>query len=71
MADILNDIAMSLELLSPIFPGYFLAFACAGSLFRSIVGVCGGATRASLTEHQARNHNLAGTFLAICSTDTY
>ncbi|XP_065183504.1 RUS family member 1-like [Sycon ciliatum] len=59
VADILNDTAMLLELISPFFPMYFLFIACLASLARSIVGVAGGATRASITMHQARSGNMA------------
>jgi hypothetical protein len=56
-----TDIGMTLELLSPLFPPYFFALACAGSFCKSIVGVAGGATRAAITMHQARADNMAGT----------
>ncbi|KAL6075655.1 RUS family member 1 [Balamuthia mandrillaris] len=59
MADILNDLAMTMELLSPMFPEYFVLLACAGSVLKAIVGVAGGATRAAITVHQARNNNMA------------
>src|SRR4051812_33264565 len=59
LADVLNDLAMFLELLSPIVPALFLPLLCCGSILRAIVGVAGGATRAALTQHQARNHNMA------------
>ena len=59
VADILNDLAMLLELLSPFFPSIFLPLVCLAALFRSICGVCGGATRATFTLHQARNNNMA------------
>jgi hypothetical protein len=41
LADILNDVGMTLELLSPIFPQFFLFVACLGSLAKAIVGVAG------------------------------
>uniref|UniRef100_A0A914CSE8 RUS family member 1 n=1 Tax=Acrobeloides nanus TaxID=290746 RepID=A0A914CSE8_9BILA len=60
VADILNDLAFFIELLSPHLPRIFFApLACAASLFRSIVGVAGGATRTAITRHQARRENLA------------
>jgi len=59
MADILNDLAMLLELLAPLFPHLFLLLLCIGSIARAIVGVAGGATRASITVHQARMNNMA------------
>jgi hypothetical protein len=45
MADLLNDLAMTLDLLSPLFPAYFLMLVCSASIFRSIVGVAGGCSR--------------------------
>lgn len=58
-ADILNDIAMFMEILAPFFPAYFLLIVCTAGVFKSIVGVAGGATRAALTVHQARRDNMA------------
>lgn len=51
-ADILNDIAMGLELLLPYFSSYSLGILCISTAMKSIVGVAGGATRAALTQHQ-------------------
>jgi hypothetical protein len=59
MADILNDIAMTLEICIPSFPHLFLPLVCTGSVLKSIVGAAGGATRAALTQHQARQDNMA------------
>lgn len=53
-ADVLNDIAIFVELLAPGYPDYFVALVCFASVAKSIVGVAGGATRAALTQHQAR-----------------
>ncbi|XP_038053737.1 RUS family member 1-like isoform X2 [Patiria miniata] len=58
-ADILNDTAICIELVSPLFPKYFTAIACISGVCKSIVGVAGGATRAALTLHQARRDNMA------------
>ncbi len=60
-ADVLNDLAMTLELCAP----YALALIggstkamtgilCLAGTAKSIVGVAGGATRAALTQHQVR-----------------
>jgi hypothetical protein len=38
----------------------FLIFACLGSISKAIVGVSGAATRACITQHQAKKDNLAG-----------
>lgn len=59
MADILNDMAMFLELISPNFPSLFLPLICTSSLLKSIVGVAGGATRAAITQHQSKRNNMA------------
>jgi hypothetical protein len=58
LADVLNDVAMLLDLLSPLWPGAFVAIACLASLLRAVVGVAGGATRAALRQHQARSDNM-------------
>ncbi len=59
MADILNDAAICLDLISSHFPSLFLYIICVASICRSVVGVAGGATRAAITRHQARNNNIA------------
>lgn len=58
-ADILNDLAIFLEILAPSFPGVFTGIVCVAGVFKSIVGVAGGSTRAALTQHQARRNNMA------------
>ncbi|XP_037111869.1 RUS1 family protein C16orf58 homolog isoform X2 [Syngnathus acus] len=58
-ADILNDFAMFMEILAPFFPAWFTLIACTSGLFKAVVGVAGGATRAALTAHQARRDNMA------------
>ncbi|XP_061080051.1 RUS1 family protein C16orf58 homolog [Conger conger] len=59
VADILNDIAMFMEIVAPNFPACFTLIVCTAGIFKSIVGVAGGATRAALTMHQARRDNMA------------
>lgn len=59
MADILNDLAMTLEICIPMVPHLFLPLICTGSVLKAIVGAAGGATRAALTQHQARRDNMA------------
>ncbi|KAJ8250859.1 hypothetical protein GJAV_G00214030 [Gymnothorax javanicus] len=59
VADILNDIAMFMEIIAPHFPAFFTLIVCTAGVFKSIVGVAGGATRAALTVHQARRDNMA------------
>ncbi|XP_056143997.1 RUS1 family protein C16orf58 homolog [Lampris incognitus] len=58
-ADVLNDIAMFMEILAPNIPSCFTLIVCTAGIFKSIVGVAGGATRAALTVHQARRDNMA------------
>uniref|UniRef100_A0A3B4XX92 RUS family member 1 n=1 Tax=Seriola lalandi dorsalis TaxID=1841481 RepID=A0A3B4XX92_SERLL len=58
-ADVLNDMAMFMEILAPHFPACFTLIVCTAGVFKSIVGVAGGATRAALTVHQARRDNMA------------
>ncbi|CAG5123515.1 unnamed protein product [Candidula unifasciata] len=58
-ADVLNDFAFFLDIMSPAFGSYFTLVVCASGICRSIVGVAGGATRAALTQHQARRNNMA------------
>lgn len=66
VADVLNDLALAIELLSPaLCPAsgdcnahwsYFAAVSAAET-FRAVVGVAGGATRAALTQHFALRDN--------------
>ena len=58
-ADLINDIGLTLELLSPRFPDWFLLLACIGTLCRALCGVAAGATRASLMSHFALHNNIA------------
>lgn len=58
-ADILNDVAMLLEILAPLYPACFTVIVCVSNLAKCLVSVAGGATRAALTMHQARRNNMA------------
>ncbi|XP_027260275.1 RUS family member 1 isoform X2 [Cricetulus griseus] len=58
-ADVLNDIAMFLEIMAPMYPIFFTMTVSISNLAKCIVGVAGGATRAALTMHQARRNNMA------------
>ncbi|XP_030761927.1 RUS1 family protein C16orf58 homolog isoform X2 [Sitophilus oryzae] len=58
-ADILNDSAMLIELVLPFFKSYSMYILCLTSGMKSIVGITGGATRASITHHQAIKDNMA------------
>lgn len=59
IADILNDLAFSLDLIAPVFPTLFTPIICMSSVVRSIVGVAGCATRSVVTQHQAKVENAA------------
>ncbi|XP_022912643.1 RUS family member 1 [Onthophagus taurus] len=58
-ADFLNDIAMLCELSVPYFSEFSMQFLCATTTMKAVVGVAGGATRASITQHQAIKGNMA------------
>ncbi|XP_041035972.1 RUS1 family protein C16orf58 homolog isoform X1 [Carcharodon carcharias] len=58
-ADGLNDLAIFMEIIAPAFPSIFILIVCVSGVFKSVVGVSGGATRAALTMHQARRDNMA------------
>ncbi|KAE9421382.1 hypothetical protein Angca_007286, partial [Angiostrongylus cantonensis] len=59
VADIFNDLAFFIDLISPALNGSFFICACTSSILRSVVGVAGGATRTAIVQHQARRNNLA------------
>ena len=60
LADFLNDLAMTLNLLSPFFaPDWRNVVYCLSAICWSIVGVAGGCTRTAMTIHQARKDNAA------------
>ncbi|XP_040572501.1 RUS family member 1 [Lepeophtheirus salmonis] len=60
IADILNDSAMAIEIVASYLPSLtFSIMACIANVFRSLVGVAGGATRTSITQHQARSNNIS------------
>ncbi len=60
---------MSLELLAPLFPRFFLLLACLGSVSKAVhtqillrpevTGVAGGCTKAAISRHQAKKQNMA------------
>ncbi|OAY59374.1 protein root UVB sensitive 3 [Manihot esculenta] len=59
VADLMNDLGMLMDLVSPLFPSAFVFVVCLGSLSRSFTGVASGATRAALTQHFALENNAA------------
>lgn len=59
-ADILNDVAMSIDLfVLPYYPKASTFILCATTTMKAIVGVAGGSTRSALTQHHAIRGNLA------------
>ncbi len=63
--------AICLDLISPLFPRFFLLFICIASVMRAVVGVAGGATRAAITVHQARDNNMAGKVGVVLTRQKY
>eukprot|EP00002_Diphylleia_rotans_P028144 TRINITY_DN5678_c0_g1_i2.p1 TRINITY_DN5678_c0_g1~~TRINITY_DN5678_c0_g1_i2.p1 ORF type:complete len:475 (+),score=98.01 TRINITY_DN5678_c0_g1_i2:51-1475(+) len=60
LADIMNDAALFLELISPfIFSNLYLPVVCTAGLLKTLCGLTGGATKAALTQHFALKDNLA------------
>ncbi|OTA55236.1 DUF647-domain-containing protein, partial [Hypoxylon sp. EC38] len=60
LADIVNDGALFLDILAPALPSYPKVLAlCGAGVLRALCGVSGGAAKAELSAHFARNGNLA------------
>ncbi|KAM6992999.1 RUS family member 1 isoform 1-T1 [Passerculus sandwichensis] len=59
VADLLNDVALVLEILAPHWLSLGPALLVMAAAARCVVGVAGGATRAALAVHQARRDNVA------------
>lgn len=66
VADVLNDLCTAIEVFSPMLclahsdcnsQWVYFAWVCAAEVFRSIVGVAGGASRAALTQHFSKADN--------------
>lgn len=58
-ADVINDISIFIDLLSPYAKDHFLLMQCVSGVLKSLVGTAGGATRAALTQHVLNfHHNL-------------
>ncbi|KAK8086791.1 hypothetical protein PG994_001765 [Apiospora phragmitis] len=59
-ADLFNDTALLLDVLTPVLPTYPKIMAlCATGILRSLCGVAAGAAKASLSAHFAKTGNLA------------
>ncbi|XP_068854940.1 RUS family member 1 [Aphelocoma coerulescens] len=59
VADLLNDVALVLEILAPHWLSLGPALLVMAAAAKCVVGVAGGATRAALAVHQARRDNVA------------
>ncbi|GAB1603789.1 RUS1 family protein C16orf58-like [Argonauta hians] len=71
MADVLNDLAIFLDIITSLLPAQlFVVMVCLSSLCRSIVGVAAGSTRAAMSQHQARRNNMADVALKDGSQET-
>ncbi|BHF57489.1 hypothetical protein SprV_0100043100 [Sparganum proliferum] len=69
-ADLLNDCALFLDLISAHFHGLFTTIVCVSSVLKSLVGLAGGATRAAVTQHQALQNNMADVAAKDASQET-
>ena len=58
-ADAINDVGLTLEMISPLCGEYFLLVACIGNVCKTMCGISAGATRTSITAHFAKKGNLA------------
>lgn len=60
-ADVINDAGLTLQLLSPLAPGPygFLAAQSLGCVCTALCGVAAGSTRAAISQHFARNGDVA------------
>ncbi|KAL7307547.1 hypothetical protein TKK_0000242 [Trichogramma kaykai] len=62
-ADILNDVAMSIEVMLPYLSSSFLSYSlytlCLTTGMKAIVGIAGGATRVAIMQHHAIKDNMA------------
>lgn len=71
-ADVLNDVAMALEILVlPRYTDYSTYILCGTTSIKAIVGVAGGATRSALTQHHAIRGNLADVASKDSSQETF
>ncbi|KAI1210807.1 vitamin B6 photo-protection and homoeostasis-domain-containing protein [Annulohypoxylon truncatum] len=60
LADIVNDAALFLDVLAPALPTYPKVLAlCGAGVLRALCGISGGAAKAELSAHFAKNGNLA------------
>lgn len=67
IGDILNDIACTLDLLTPYFQSALLIISSISNICRAVTMVIHGSTRTVIFQHQARNNNVAD-ITAKCSS---
>ncbi|CAF0808448.1 unnamed protein product [Rotaria sordida] len=67
IGDILNDIACTLDLITPYFRSVLLIISSVSNICRAITFVIHGSTRTVIFQHQARNNNVAD-ITAKCSS---
>jgi len=58
-ADLVNNAALTLDMVAPMFRRYFLVLICASSVLKALCGVSAGATGAAITEHLSERNNIA------------
>ncbi|KAJ1566014.1 hypothetical protein HK096_004537 [Nowakowskiella sp. JEL0078] len=60
LTHIFNDLSIGLEILSQFSPSFlFIWLACISTILRALCGVAGGATKAALSQHFAKQNNMA------------
>lgn len=59
-ADFINNIGITLNMIAPLFPNWFLPLICIGSICTSLCGIAAGATGGAITSHWgSRGSNVA------------
>mmetsp|Transcript_29202 Transcript_29202/g.93835 ORF Transcript_29202/g.93835 Transcript_29202/m.93835 type:complete len:477 (-) Transcript_29202:141-1571(-) len=58
-ADLINDVALLLDMLAPAYPDLFLPIICLSSVFKAMCGVAAGACNTAIVQHWAARGNIA------------
>lgn len=58
-ADTINNVGITLNMLAPMFPAWFLPLLCLGSLCTTLCGIAAGATNAAINAHWGMHGNIA------------
>lgn len=59
-ADIINNFGITLDMIAPLFPKYFLTILCVASICKALCGISAGAAGVSISEHWGeKNGNIA------------